>query len=144
MLISRDDIKKLQAVKSEENKEIIDEIVNYFNAWAGVGYNTDDLVYLPKGLSEKLESLNLEGDEMKRNKEIRIRLTKEEMEIIEKVAKKLNMPKARLIRNMTFAGLEDAGIFAKMGLFDLVKMIEKIREKALETKDLNYCKPITE
>jgi predicted DNA-binding protein len=73
--------------------------------------------------------------EKKRKYEVRIRLTKEEMERIEKVAKKLNMPKARLIRNLALVGLQDAELFAKLGLFDLVKSIEKIKEKALKNNE---------
>ena len=73
--------------------------------------------------------------EEKRKYEVRVRLTKEEMERIEKVAKKLNMPKARLIRNLALVGLEDAELFAKLGLFDLVKLIEKIKEKALKNNE---------
>ena len=73
---------------------------------------------------------------MKKEKKITIRVSEEEYERIEKVAKKLNMPISRVIRNLTMAGLEDAELFAKLGFFDAIKMIEKIREKALGTKDL--------
>jgi len=74
--------------------------------------------------------------EEKRKYEIRVRLTKEEMERLEKIAKKLNIPKARLVRNLTLIALEDAELFAKLGFFDIIKMIEKIREKALGSKEL--------
>ena len=77
--------------------------------------------------------------EEKRKYEVRVRLTKEEMKRIEKVANKLGIPKARLIRNLTLAGLEDAELLEKLGLFDVIKLIEKIREKALGTKNIiNY------
>ena len=76
---------------------------------------------------------------MKKEKKITIRVSEEEYERIEKVAKKLNMPISRVIRNLTMAGLEDAELFAKLGFFDVVKMIEKIREKALGTKDLKLA-----
>ena len=76
---------------------------------------------------------------MKKEKKITIRVSEEEYERIEKVAKKLNMPISRVIRNLTMAGLEDAELFAKLGFFDAVKMIEKIREKALGTKDLKLA-----
>jgi len=75
--------------------------------------------------------------EEKRKYEVRVRLTKEEMERIEKVAKKLNMPKARLIRNMTLVGLEDAELLNKLGAFDIVMILEKIRKK---TFGQNYKK----
>jgi predicted DNA-binding protein len=73
--------------------------------------------------------------EEKRKYEVRIRLTKEEMERVEKVAKKLNIPKAKLMRNLTLAGLEDAELLNKLGLFDIVKMIEKIRERAFKSEN---------
>jgi len=74
---------------------------------------------------------------MKRDIKFEIRFSKEEMERIEKVAKKLNMPKARLIRNMTLVGLEDAELLNKLGAFDIVMILEKIRKK---TFGQNYKK----
>jgi len=59
MLIHRNEIKTLQNIRNEKNKQIIDDIVDYFNTWVGIGYNTDDLVYLPDHLSEKYEYLLL-------------------------------------------------------------------------------------
>jgi len=76
---------------------------------------------------------------MKKDKKITIRVSQEEYERIEKVAKKLNIPTSRLIRNLTLVGLEDAEIFAKLGFFDAIKLIEKIREKALGTKDFKLA-----
>ena len=73
---------------------------------------------------------------MRRDIKFEVRFSKEEMERIEKIAKKLNMPKSRVIRNLTLAGLEDAELLNKIGAFEIVKMIEKLREKALGTKDL--------
>ncbi len=57
MLVHREEIKKLQNMKNRNNEKIIDEIVNYFNKWLGVGYNTENLVYLPDDLAEKYELL---------------------------------------------------------------------------------------
>ena len=74
---------------------------------------------------------------MKKEKRITIRLSEEEYKRIEKVAKKLNMPISRMIRNMTLVGLENAELFNAIGLFDIAKLVEKIREKALGTKDIN-------
>jgi len=76
---------------------------------------------------------------MKRDIKFEVRFNKEEMERIEKIAKKLNMPKSKIIRNLTLIALEDAELFAKLGFFDAIKMIEKIREKALGTKKLNIA-----
>jgi len=74
--------------------------------------------------------------EEKRKYEIRVRLTKEEMKRIEKVANKLGIPKARLTRNLTLAGLEDAELLEKLGLFEVIKIIEKIKEKALKSNEI--------
>ena len=76
---------------------------------------------------------------IKRDKEIKISLTQNEMERIEKIAKKIGITKSVLARNLVLAGLEDAELLNKLGLFDAVKMIEKIREKALGTKDLKLA-----
>ncbi len=76
---------------------------------------------------------------MRRDIKFEVRFSKEEMERIEKIAKKLNMPKSRVIRNLTLAGLEDAELLNKIGAFEIVKMIEKLREKALGTKDLKLA-----
>ena len=77
---------------------------------------------------------------MKRDIKFEVRFSKEEMERIEKVAKKLNMPKSKVIRNLVLVGLEDAELLAKLGFFDAIKMIEKIREKALGIKKLKEQK----
>jgi len=37
------------------------------------------------------------------------------------------------------AGLEDAELLDKLGFFNIAKIIEKIREKALETKNLKFA-----
>ena len=76
---------------------------------------------------------------MKRNKRVEILLTQEEYERIEKVAKKLNMPISRVIRNLALVGLEDAELLNNIGAFDLIKLIEKLREKALGTRDLKLA-----
>jgi predicted DNA-binding protein len=68
---------------------------------------------------------------MRRDIKFEVRFNKEEMERIDKIAKKLNMPKSRLIRNLTLAGLEDAELLNKLGAFDIAIALQKIREKAL-------------
>jgi len=77
--------------------------------------------------------------EEKRKYEVRVRLSKEEMARIEKVANKLGTPKARLIRNLALVGLEDAELLDKIGAFDLIKLIEKLREKAIGVKNLKLA-----
>jgi hypothetical protein len=69
---------------------------------------------------------------MRRDKEIKISLTDEEMKKIEEVAKKIGITKSRLARNLTLTALEDAELLAKLGFFDVIKLIEKIRKKAIE------------
>ena len=76
---------------------------------------------------------------MKRDIKFEIRFSKEEMERIDKVAKKLNIPKSRVIRNLTLVGLEDAELLNRIGAFDLIKLIEKLREKALGAKDIKLA-----
>ena len=76
---------------------------------------------------------------IRRDKEIKVSLTQEEMERIEKIAKKLGITKSHLARNLILASLEDAELLNKLGLFDAVKMIEKIREKALGTKEIKLA-----
>ena len=74
---------------------------------------------------------------MKREIKFEVRFNKEEMERIEEIAKKLGIPKSRVIRNLTILGLEDAELYNKLGFFDIVNAIKKLREKALGTKNLN-------
>lgn len=76
---------------------------------------------------------------MKKDKKITIRVSEEEYQRIEKVAKKLNLPTSRLIRNLTLTGLEDAELFAKLGFFDAIKLITKLREKAFVAKNLKLA-----
>ena len=76
---------------------------------------------------------------MKRDIKFEVRFNKEEMERIEEIAKKLGIPKSRVIRNLTLLGLEDAELYNKLGFFDIVNAIKKLREKALVTKDINIA-----
>jgi predicted DNA-binding protein len=73
---------------------------------------------------------------MRRNKEIKISLTEEEMERIEKIAKKIGITKSRLARNLVIASLEDIEILEKLGFIEIVKLLKKIKDKALKEKDL--------
>ena len=73
---------------------------------------------------------------MRRNKEIKISLTEEEMERIEKIAKKIGITKSRLARNLVITSLEDIEILEKLGFIEIVKLLKKIKDKALKEKDL--------
>ena len=46
---------------------------------------------------------------------------------------------SRVIRNLALVGLEDAELLNNIGAFDLIKLIEKLREKALGTRDLKLA-----
>ena len=72
-----------------------------------------------------------------RKYEVRIRLSKEEMEKITKIANKLEIPKAALIRNLALASLEDAELLDKLGFFEIAKLLRKLKEKAFKEKKLN-------
>jgi len=74
---------------------------------------------------------------IKRDKEIKISLTQEEMERIEKIAKKVGKTKSHLARNLVMIALEDAELLNKLGFFEIVKMLEKIKTKATEIEKLN-------
>ncbi len=67
---------------------------------------------------------------MKRDIKFEVRFSKEEMERIEKIAKKLNLPKSRIIRNLVLTGLEDAELFEKLGLLTVAQKIKELKEKA--------------
>jgi len=69
---------------------------------------------------------------MKRNKEIKISLTEEEMNKIEEIAKKIGITKSHLARNIVLVGLEEAEFYQNIGLFDLIKSVKKLKEKAIE------------
>ena len=76
---------------------------------------------------------------IKRDKEIKISLTQEEMERIEKIAKKIGITKSHLARNLVLVALEDAELLDQIGAFELIKLIEKLREKALGIKNLKLA-----
>ena len=67
---------------------------------------------------------------MKRDIKFEVRFSKEEMERIEKIAKKLNLPKSRIVRNLVLTGLEDAELFEKLGLLTVAQKIKELKEKA--------------
>jgi len=69
---------------------------------------------------------------MRRNKEIKISLTEEEMKRIEKIAEKIGITKSRLARNLVITSLEDVEILEKLGFFEIAKLLKKIKDKALQ------------
>jgi predicted DNA-binding protein len=83
-------------------------------------------------------SQNSEGkNKMRRNKEIKISLTEEEMKRIEKIAEKIGITKSRLARNLVITSLEDVEILEKLGFFEIAKLLKKIKDKALQNGQQN-------
>ena len=60
-------------------------------------------------------------EENPRDIKVTVRFTKEENERVEKLAQKMGMNKARLIRNLILGDLEDAEFVQKIGLLPLVQ-----------------------
>lgn len=60
---------------------------------------------------------------------ISIRFTKSELEEIEKIADKLNLPKTRLIRNIALSGLEEARFFNNIGALKGAKKLLDFKER---------------
>lgn len=52
-------------------------------------------------------------EENPRDVRVTVRFTKEENERVEELAKKMGMPKARLMRNLALGGLDDAEFLQK-------------------------------
>jgi len=70
-------------------------------------------------------------DEEVRNHNITIRLSKKELEKIEKIAKDLDMPKTRLIRNLTLSTLDEVNFMNKIGMLKGIKNILDFKERFL-------------
>jgi hypothetical protein len=62
------------------------------------------------------KNMNNQLDGETRNITIGIRFTEKEMEEIEEIAKNLNIPKTRLIRNIALSGLKDAKFLNNFGI----------------------------
>lgn len=71
------------------------------------------------------KDMNNKLDGETRNVVITIRFTEKEMEDIEKIANNLNMPKTRLIRNLTITNLKDAKFLNNCGV---LKNAQKLLE----------------
>jgi uncharacterized protein (UPF0216 family) len=62
---------------------------------------------------------------------ISLRFTKQELEKISTIAKELDMPKTRLMRNLALSSLEEAKIFHKLGILKGVKRFQDFKERFL-------------
>ena len=64
-----------------------------------------------------------------RNINISIRLSEKEIKEIEEIAKELDMPKTKFIRNLALTGLDDAKILSKMGILKGAKKLADFKER---------------
>ena len=71
----------------------------------------------------------------KRNVEIKIRLTQEENEKIEKLAERLKMNKSKLIRNVLLGEIKDVEILTNIGLIPIVQSAMAFYEKNFKGND---------
>jgi len=67
----------------------------------------------------------------KRNNKLEILLTDTELKQLEEFAKKINIPKSTLARNLIFSGLKDAELLHKLGFFKIAEIILRIQNEAL-------------
>ena len=65
------------------------------------------------------------------NNNLTIRFSDKELKEIEELAKKLDMPKTRFIRNLTLSGLDDAKTLDKIGALKGAKKLLDFKEKLL-------------
>ncbi|MDQ1282183.1 MAG: hypothetical protein QG630_534 [Patescibacteria group bacterium] len=65
---------------------------------------------------------------------ISIRLTKSEMERLEKIAKDIDLPKTRLIRNLVLNSLEEANFLNNIGILKGTKKLLDFKERLLNPK----------
>jgi len=70
----------------------------------------------------------------RRTKTILLKLTDEEYKKINDIAKKIEIPTTRFVRNLTLAGLEDADILNKLGVLKGVQKLIDFKERYLNPK----------
>ena len=66
---------------------------------------------------------------------ISIRLTKTEMRELEEIAKELDMPKTRFMRNVLLAGLEDAKTLNKIGALKGAKKLLDFKKRFINSSN---------
>jgi len=69
------------------------------------------------------------------NNNLTIRFSDRELAEIEELAKNLDMPKTRFIRNLTLAGLEDAKTLNKIGVLKGAKKLLDFKERLFNSKN---------
>ena len=67
------------------------------------------------------------------NNNLTIRFSDRELAEIEELAKELNMPKTRFIRNLTLAGLSDAKALNKIGALKGAKKLLDFKERLINS-----------
>ena len=86
----------------------------------------------------KLKGIEMAGQKGNTNKPIDkepltetlcLRFSKEEIKEIEEIAEQLEMPKTRLIRNLTLSGLDDAKLLNKLGVLKGAKKLIDFKER---------------
>lgn len=65
---------------------------------------------------------------------VSIRFSKSEIEEITKIAENINLPKTRLIRNLTLSSLEDAKALNKIGALKGAKKLLDFKERFLNAE----------
>jgi len=66
---------------------------------------------------------------------ISLRFSKSELEEIAKIAKEIDIPKTRLIRNLVLSSLDEAKLFNKIGVLKGVKKLIDFKERFLHTEN---------
>jgi len=68
------------------------------------------------------------------NNNLTIRFSDRELQEIEELAKKLDIPKTRFIRNLTLSGLEDAKALDKIGALKGAKKLIDFKERLFNSE----------
>ncbi len=79
--------------------------------------------------SSKMGRPLIDKEPIKNN--LTIRFSDRELREIEELAKKLDMPKTRFIRNLTLSGLEDAKTIDKVGVLKGAQKLIDFKERLL-------------
>jgi len=79
--------------------------------------------------SSKMGRPLIDKEPIKNN--LTIRFSDRELREIEELAKKLDMPKTRFIRNLTLSGLEDAKALDKIGVLKGAQKLIDFKERLL-------------
>ncbi len=79
--------------------------------------------------SSKMGRPLIDKEPIKNN--LTIRFSDRELREIEELAKKLDMPKTRFIRNLTLSGLEDAKTLDKVGVLKGAQKLIDFKERLL-------------